>query len=103
MDQLYAYVYHQIKYGKLGEFNETMEKVTPVLEERGWKLAGAWSPVTGDRHEIHDLWELPDANTVPDTVNWAMTEPRLIEADPAFSRSIRREITTLFHKTPYSP
>ena len=61
----YVYANVKVKYGQLGPFYESMVTIKRVMEEHGWKLVGAWSTVIGDLHEVHDLWEVEDANTVP--------------------------------------
>ena len=60
----YVYANVKVKYGQLGPFYESMVTIKRVMEEHGWKLVGAWSTIIGDLHEVHDLWEVEDANAV---------------------------------------
>ena len=61
----YVYANVKVKYGQLPAFFEAMVTVRRVMEANGWKMVGAWSTLIGDLHEVHDLWEVEDANTVP--------------------------------------
>jgi hypothetical protein len=61
----YVYANVKVKYGQLPAFFEQMVTIKRVMEENGWKLVGAWSTVIGDIHEVHDPWEVEDANSVP--------------------------------------
>ena len=62
---LYLYANVKIKYGRLPAFNEAMVTVKRVMEANGWKLVGGWMTLVGDLHEVHDVWEVEDANVVP--------------------------------------
>ena len=101
MPQLYANV--KLKYGKLPEFNETMAALVPIVEQKGWKLIGSWSPIFGDIHEVHDLWEVPDANSVPTTLAELAEDAGFVELFQALTEQIDRETLSLVAKTPFSP
>ena len=62
---LYVYANVKIKYGQLPAFNEAMVTVKRVMEANGWTLVGGWMTLVGDLHEVHDVWEVEDANVVP--------------------------------------
>ena len=100
---LYAYANVKIKYGQLAAFNETMVTVKRVMEANGWKLAGAWMTVIGDLHEVHDLWEIEDANAVPAGFAGAAEDPDFLQALADLSKIADREVLSLVTKTPYSP
>ncbi len=100
---MYLYANVKVKYGKLPEFNATMAEVVPIMERRGWKLIGAWSTIFGDIHEVHDIWEVSDANAVPATLSEVVTDAGFIEHAGALSEQIDREVLGLLAKTPFSP
>ena len=100
---LYVYANVKIKYGQLAAFNEAMITVKRVMEANGWKLVGGWTTLVGDLHEVHDLWEVEDANVVPSAFAAAYEDPDFVQAATDLSEIIDREITSLVTKTPYSP
>ena len=103
MASVYLHAKVQLKYGRLPEFNETMAAVVPLMEAKGWKLVGSWSPIFGDIHEVHDLWEVPDANAVPATLAELAEDAGFGEHFAALSDQIDREVLSLVAKTPFSP
>jgi hypothetical protein len=100
---LYAYANVKVKYGQLAAFFEAMDTVKRVMESHGWKLVGAWSTVVGDLHEVHDLWEVADANAVPAAFAAAYEDPDFVQAVERLSAIADREVLSLLTKTPYSP
>jgi len=103
VEPLYLHAKVQLKYGKLLEFNETMAQVVPVMEQTGWKLVGAWSTIFGDIHEVHDIWEVPDANAVPASLAELAGDAGFGELFQALTEQIDREVLSLVTKTPFSP
>jgi len=99
----YVYANVKVKYGQLPAFYEQMVTIKRVMEENGWKLVGAWSTVIGDIHEVHDLWEVEDANAVPRGFAGAFVDPEFGPASAALSAIADREVLSLVTKTPYSP
>jgi NIPSNAP len=99
----YVYANVKVKYGQLPAFYEAMVTIKRVMEENGWKLLGAWSTVIGDLHEVHDLWEVEDANTVPNGFAGAYENPEFVQAAAQLSTIADREVLSLVGKTPYSP
>ena len=100
---LYVYANVKVKYGQLGEFSEAMVTVKRVMEANGWRLVGAWTTVIGDLHEVHDLWEVPDANAVPTALAAAAEDPDFAKALEQLSAIADREVLSLLTKTSYSP
>ena len=98
----YVYANVKVKYG-LPAFYEAMVTIKRVMEEHGWTLVGAWSTVIGDLHEVHDLWEVEDANTVPAAFAAAYADPEFVEAGTQIAAVAEREVLSLVTKTPYSP
>lgn len=99
----YVYANVKVKYGQLGPFYESMATIKRVMEEHGWKLVGAWSTLIGDLHEVHDLWEVEDANTVPSAFEAAYGDPEFVRAATQLANIADREVLSLVTKTPYSP
>lgn len=99
----YVYANVKVKYGQLPAFFEQMVTIKRVMEENGWKLVGAWSTLIGDLHEVHDLWEVEDANTVPNGFAAAYEDPDFVAAAAQLSTIADREVLSLIAKTPYSP
>jgi hypothetical protein len=99
----YVYANVKVKYGQLPAFYEAMVTIKRVMEENGWKLVGAWSTLIGDIHEVHDLWEVEDANTVPNGFAAAFEDPEFVQASARLAAIADREVLSLVTKTPYSP
>ena len=99
----YVYANVKVKYGQLPAFYEAMVTIKRVMEENGWKLVGAFITVIGDIHEVHDLWEVEDANTVPTGFARAFEDSEFVEASARLSTIADREVLSLVTKTPYSP
>ena len=100
---MYAYANVKVKYGQLAAFNEAMVTVKRVMEANGWKLVGAWMTLIGDLHEVHDLWEVEDANAVPAAFAAAYEDPDFVKAVTDIAQVAEREVLSLVTKTPYSP
>jgi NIPSNAP len=99
----YVYANVKVKYGQLAAFNEAMVTVKRVMENNGWKLVGGWTTLIGDLHEVHDLWEVEDANAVPAAFAAAYEDPDFVQAAAQLSQVADREVISLVTKTPYSP
>jgi antirestriction protein len=99
----YVYANVKVKYGQLAAFYDAMATIKRVMEEHGWTLVGAWSTLIGDLHEVHDLWEVHDANTVPSAFAAAYEDPDFVAASAQLSAIADREVLSLVTKTPYSP
>jgi hypothetical protein len=99
----YVYANVKVRYGQLPAFYEEMVTVKRAMEANGWKLIGAYSTVIGDLHEVHDLWEVPDANTVPSAFAAAYEDASFVEAVTRIAAVAEREVLSLCEKTPYSP
>jgi hypothetical protein len=100
---LYVYANVKLKYGQLPAFYEAMVTIKRVMEAHGWRLVGAWSTLIGDLHEVHDIWEVQDANGVPAAFASAYEDPEFVEAAAQIATVTDREVLTLLTKTPYSP
>ena len=99
----YVYANVKVKYGQLPASYEAMVTIRRVMEENGWKLVGAWSTVIGDIHEVHDMWEVEDANAVPAGFAAAYEDSESVQASAQLATIADREVLSLVAKTPYSP
>ncbi|HUO72435.1 MAG TPA: NIPSNAP family protein [Solirubrobacteraceae bacterium] len=99
----YVYANVKLKYGTLPAFHEAMVTIKRVMEQHGWRLVGAWSTLIGDLHEVHDIWEVQDANAVPAAFAAAYEDPEFVQAAARISAIADREVLSLLTKTPYSP
>ena len=100
---MHVYANIKLKYGQLAAFNEAMVTIKRVMEENGWTLVGAWTTVIGDLHEVHDIWEVEDANAVPAAFAGASEDPEFQQAAAKIAEIADREVLSLVMKTPYSP
>ncbi|MGA2010161.1 MAG: NIPSNAP family protein [Solirubrobacteraceae bacterium] len=98
----YVYANIKVKYGQLPVFYEAMVTVKRVMEANGWRLVGAWGTLIGDLHEVHDVWEVADANTVPAAFAAAYEDPEFVAAATRIAGVADREVLSLVDKTPYS-
>ena len=103
MAPVYLHSKIKLKYGQLGAFNDAMAEAKPIVEEHGWKLVGAWSTMIGDLNEVHDIWEIKDANAVGSVMRSAFADPAFRAVAAQFAEQIEEEILTVLTKTPYSP
>lgn len=93
----------QLRWGASAEFHELMAQLVPLVERTGWRLLGSWQQITGDMHEVLDLWEVPDANAVPATLGALALEPAAGEIVAGLRDVILREELYVCTKTPFSP
>jgi NIPSNAP len=99
----YVYANVKVRYGQLPAFNEAMVTIKRVMEANGWTLVGGWMTLVGDLHEVHDVWEVEDADAVPAGFAAASQDPDFVRAAAELSEIIDREVLSLVAKTPYSP
>lgn len=58
---VFLHVTLEVHAAGLGRFLNAMEKTAvPILEDEGWRLAGAFVQRTGRLGNVIDLWELDD-------------------------------------------
>ncbi len=50
----------EVKAAGTARFAEMMGQPVDILEDHGWKLAGAFVQRTGKLNTVTDLWELED-------------------------------------------
>ena len=52
----------ETKPGGMDTLVATIAELIPILETKGWKLAGAYTLRTGQLGTVIDVWEMPDFN-----------------------------------------
>lgn len=97
----YLHVTMKIQPGQMARFTAVMAEMVPVLEERGWKLLGAWSNVIGRLDTVVDLWELEDANAVRSTLVAAAGHPDFPRWYQELSEVVAEETLQLMMPLPY--
>ncbi|RJG02498.1 NIPSNAP family protein [Noviherbaspirillum sedimenti] len=58
----------KIKYGRVEEAVSILKEIAQFLEPHGWKLLASYTPFIGDLGHLYDIWEVPDANAVPNAL-----------------------------------
>ena len=86
----------KLRAGKLPDFIELLNKITPVVAKHGWKLIGSYASIVGRLNTVVDLWELPDA----DAVKKGGSDPELKQFAPRMSEIIEDETLALLTKLP---
>jgi NIPSNAP len=92
-----------IRYGKLAEFIDAMQRVVPIMEENGWKLLASYQTIIGNLHEAYDIWELPGADSVGEGLAAAAVDVRYHDLLPDLAAAIESETLSIVAKTPFSP
>ncbi len=82
--------------GKLPDFINLLNKLTPVVAKHGWKLVGSYASVVGRLNTVVDLWELPSANAV----EVALSDPELQKFGPQISEIVEDEVLAVMNKLP---
>jgi len=82
--------------GKLPDFINLLNKLTPVVAKHGWKLVGSYASVVGRLNTVVDLWELPN----PNAVELALGDPELQKFGGQISEIVEDEVLTLLTKLP---
>jgi hypothetical protein len=93
----------RVKYGQLERLSDAMKKLVPIMEEQGWKLVGAYSPIVGDFKQVIDIWEVPDANAAAEGLFAAWNREDFPEVMAVLSEVVEEEVLQIVVKTPYSP
>jgi NIPSNAP len=92
-----------IRYGKIAEFVDAMQRLVPIMEENGWRLHASYQTIIGNLHEAYDIWELPSADAVGAGLVAAAADSRFPEIAPDLAAAIESETLSIVTKTPFSP
>ncbi|MCS0631228.1 hypothetical protein NX786_17990 [Telluria mixta] len=58
----------KIKYGHVEEAVGIVKEIASYMEPQGWKLLATYTPLIGHFCHLYDIWEVPDANAVPNAL-----------------------------------
>lgn len=102
---LYLIAHLKVKYGHLADAAEQLAKFPALFKPYGWALLASYHPVIGDFSEIIDIWEIPDANAVPNALAAAAEGriPGFSEIFGAFREHVESEVLSVCAKFPFSP
>ena len=93
----------KIRSGKLPEFCELMPRLVQVMERHGWRLLGAWTHLGGRINVVIDLWQIPDANALPNGLAALMTALEWPDIARALAEYVEDETIQLMSTLPYDP
>jgi hypothetical protein len=82
--------------GKLPDFIELINKLTPVVAKHGWRLVGSYGSLVGRLHTVLDLWELSD----PNAVEKALSDPELQKYAARIAEIVEDETLSILTKLP---
>jgi hypothetical protein len=88
----------KLRAGKLQDFVELLNGLTPVVAKHGWKLLGSYASVVGRLNTVTDLWELPNEAAV----QAALSDSEMAKHAPRINEIIEDETLTLLNKLPIS-
>ena len=93
----------ELRYGMLVKFNEILDHVKPVIEEKGWRLLGAWRVAVGRLNTVYDLWEIPDANSIQSVLNDLRQDAEFTKWAAGLPECVQKETLEILEKLPFSP
>jgi hypothetical protein len=92
-----------LRYGKIVEWTEAMQRVVPIMEDNGWKLLASYQTIIGNLHEFYDVWEIPSADAVATGLAAAVSHPSFGNLGAQLADAIESETLSIVAKTPFSP
>jgi hypothetical protein len=101
---MYVHATIKIKPGRIFEAYELLGRIVPAMEKAGWKLLGAYQGLIGQTSTIVDIWEVQDANAVPNLLGALAANPEMAALGPKLMELMQEEeFLQLMVKAPYSP
>lgn len=93
-----VYLHASIKLhpGKLPDFINLINKLTPVVAKHGWKLVGSYASVVGRLNTVVDFWEVPN----PNAVEAGLADPKLQKYGPQINEIVEDEVLSILTKLP---
>lgn len=98
----YLHVKIQLVRGKHKIFMTVMGEMAPVLEEKGWRLVGAFTPTIGRLGAVYHVWRVPSADGVVSALEAVRGHPDAKRWHDAFAESVVDEALELVRPTSYS-
>jgi hypothetical protein len=99
---VYVYANTKLRYGKTQLFHETMSELRPVFADLGWHLVAGYGTRVGDLQQVHDIWEVADADTVVSALARVHEDPRWPPLERQLAECIEHDSIAIVDKTPYS-
>jgi hypothetical protein len=99
---LYLHVKIQLVRGRHKEFMAAMGEMAPVLEEAGWRLIVALTPMVGRLGAVYHVWRVPSAQGVIDALNRVRAHPDAARWHQVYAETIEDEALELVTPTSYS-
>lgn len=98
----YLHVKLQLVRGKHRTFTTAMGEMAPVLEEYGWRLIGAFTPVIGRLGAVYHVWSVPSADGMVSALDRVRDHPDARRWHDMFAESVADEALELVRPTSYS-
>ncbi len=98
---VYLHTTLETRPDKFQKFCETMQEIVSIVEQEGWKLAGAFMQRTGRLHNVIDLWELEDYNHFDRGLQALGRHPRFPHISAALAECVISETIVFADRAPY--
>jgi len=92
-----------LRYGKIADWTDAMQRLLPIMEDNGWKLLASYQTIIGNLHEVYDIWEIPSADAVAAGLVGAAGHPSFGTLGEDLADAIESETLSIVAKTPFSP
>ncbi len=99
----YLHVTIQLVRGKNAVFVDAMTEMVPALEEFGWRLVVAVTPLVGRLNSVFHVWRVPSADGVVSALARVRSHPDAKRWHAAYAESILDETVQLVVPLAYSP
>jgi len=99
---VYLHVKIQLVRGKYTLFAKAMAEMAPVLEENGWRLIVALSPVIGRFGAVYHVWRVPSPNSALSALEAVRGHPDARRWHDTYAESVQDEVVELVRPTTYS-
>lgn len=93
----------KIRYGRVNAFSRAFPAVLEAMEGQGWKLLGGYQTILGDFSKVLHVWEIPDANAVPEGLFAVLADKEFAKATKPIAELVEHEQIELMVPMPYSP
>ncbi len=98
----YLHVTIQLVRGKSEVFVAAMSEMAPVLEDYGWHLVVALTPLVGRLGAVYHVWRVSSADGVVSAMDRVRSHADAKRWHAAFAESILDEVVQLVRPTAYS-
>ena len=98
----YLHVTIQLVRGRSEVFSAAMGEMAVALEDYGWHLVVALTPLVGRLGAVYHVWRVPSADGVVSAMDRVRAHPDARRWHAAFAESIADEVVQLVRPTAYS-